>query len=99
VKCCESVVLGSGKRVFCYWLRMRCGCGPAVTSPGMGEPAVATGSGAAISLDCDYVGTSAPPQIRCYDNSSVILPGADEVLKLGDRPWLSQVLNCVIDPA
>jgi hypothetical protein len=120
VKCCESVMLGSGKRVFLLLvadaLRLRAGR----YVPGMSEPAVATGSGpacaspggyradvhrvrrrtwAAISLDCDYVSTSAPPQVRCYDNSPVILPGADEVLKLGDRHWLSQVLNCAIDPA
>jgi hypothetical protein len=53
----------------------------------------------AISLDCNYVGTPTPPQIRCDDISSAILPGADEMLKLGNRPWLFQALNCAVDPA
>ena len=52
----------------------------------------------AISLDCNYVGTSAPSQIRCYDISSAILPGTDEMLKLKGRPRLFQVLDCAIDP-
>jgi hypothetical protein len=55
-------------------------------------------SAGAISLGCDYVGTSAPAQIRCYDIFSAILPGADEMLKLRNGPWLFQVLNCAIDP-
>jgi len=127
VKYCESVVLGSGKKVFLPLVADALRLCPAVVSPGWvnrqlrpvlggfvrgrrrragdrggyraGVHRARHRTGTAISLDCDYVGTSAPPQIGCYDNSAVILPGADEVLKLGDRPWLSQVLNCAIDPA
>ena len=84
------------------------GSGPSCAGPG-GEPGIVAATVRAyigcgtergpVSLDCDYVGASAPPQIRCDDNSPVIVPGADKVLKLGERPWLSQVRNCAIDPA
>jgi|SRR5215469_6907440 len=53
----------------------------------------------AISLDCDDVGAPTPPQIRCCDVSPAVLPGADEMLKLGSNPWPFQVLNCGIEPA
>jgi hypothetical protein len=53
----------------------------------------------AVSLDCNDVGTPAPSQIRRHDISPAILPGADEMLKVRNGPWLFQVLNCAIDPA
>jgi hypothetical protein len=52
-----------------------------------------------MSLNCNYVGTPAPSQIRRDDISSAIVPGADEMLKLRDGPWLFQVPNGAIGPA
>jgi hypothetical protein len=53
----------------------------------------------AVSLDGNDVGTPVPSQIRRCDLSPAMLPGADEMLKIGNGPWLFQVLNCAIDPA
>ena len=53
----------------------------------------------AVSLDCNDVGAPVPSQIRRHDIFPAVLPGADEMLKLRNGPWLFQVLNCAIDPA
>src|SRR6476659_10342387 len=53
----------------------------------------------AVSLDCNAVGTPVPSQIRRYDISSAVLPGADEMLKLRNGPWLFQLPDCTIGPA
>ena len=60
---------------------------------------IPVGAAFAIPLDRNYIGTAAPPQIRCDDNSSAVLPGVDEMLKIRNRPWVFQVLNRAIDPA
>lgn len=72
-------------------------------APGKVTEAVAARGNAScaitVSLDCDDVGAPTPPQVRCCNVFSAVLPGADEVLELGNRPRLFQVLNCGIEPA
>ena len=70
--------------------------GGTYADPGLVSPC---GAASAVSLDRDDVGAPVPPQVRCDDISPAVLPGADEVLKLGNGAWLFQLLNCAIDPA
>lgn len=53
----------------------------------------------AVSSECDDVGTPVPSQVRRHDVSPAILPGADEMLKLRNGPWLFQLPECAIGPA
>ena len=61
---------------------------------GVARPALS-----AVSSDGDDVGTPVPSQIRRHDVSPAVLPGADEMLKLRNGPWLFQLPECAIGPA
>ena len=52
-----------------------------------------------VGLDGDDVGAAAPAQGRRDDGAPAVLPGADEVLKVGGGPGLLQVLEGGVEPA